>query len=246
MEDVGKTYSRIEQTENEITSVVQRVDGAYTKIEQNAEGISAVANDLDGLTTQVTILSDEISASVSFGNAMFEGAVRGSLTSSGKIPASADKTRLFYDTGNDVFYYYNVIDNKWKQVSETSPVTAFQMSQDGFKLNNSVQIDGNLITNGTIRGSIFADENGTGFLELSSQTAGSISTVVMNLKDNSGNAVFSVQDAALSGVTNLFAHDFQFLNVNKNTNTVNMLGKWNFATATSINWGNHEPAARFG
>ena len=80
----------------------------------------------------------------------YETATRSSAYPTYSNTTSAQKKKLYFCTSTEKYYYYNEISLSWVEVDDQCVYSAFIQTADGFKLSGIVEIDGNLITSGTI------------------------------------------------------------------------------------------------
>lgn len=154
----------ISEAETNIENNALAILDANTKITQNAEAITLTANNIrgklveveNGLQEQITanqsdieVNADNIKMRVAK-SVTYETATRSSAYPTYSNTTSAQKKKLYFCTSTEKYYYYNEISLSWVEVDDQCVYSAFIQTADGFKLSGIVEIDGNLITSGTI------------------------------------------------------------------------------------------------
>ena len=80
----------------------------------------------------------------------YSTATRDSAVPTYSNTTAAEKKKLYFCTSNEKYYYYNEISRAWVEVDDQCVYSAFIQTANGFKLSGIVEIDGDLITKGTI------------------------------------------------------------------------------------------------
>ena len=150
--------------EGEISTNAAAILDANTKIQQNANAITLTANDIrgelveveDGLREQISanqadieVNADNIKMRVAK-SVEYSTATRDSAVPTYSNTTAAEKKKLYFCTSNEKYYYYNEISRAWVEVDDQCVYSAFVQTANGFKLSGIVEIDGDLITKGTI------------------------------------------------------------------------------------------------
>ena len=150
--------------EGEISTNAAAILDANTKIQQNANAITLTANDIrgelveveDGLQEQISanqadieVNADNIKMRVAK-SVEYSTATRDSAVPTYSNTTAAEKKKLYFCTSNEKYYYYNEISRAWVEVDDQCVYSAFIQTANGFKLSGIVEIDGDLITKGTI------------------------------------------------------------------------------------------------
>ena len=150
--------------EGEISINAAAILDANTKIQQNANAITLTANDIrgelveveDGLQEQISanqadieVNADNIKMRVAK-SVEYSTATRDSAVPTYSNTTAAEKKKLYFCTSNEKYYYYNEISRDWVEVDDQCVYSAFVQTANGFKLSGIVEIDGDLITKGTI------------------------------------------------------------------------------------------------
>lgn len=150
--------------EGEISTNAAAILDANTKIQQNANAITLTANDIrgelveveDGLQEQISanqadieVNADNIKMRVAK-SVEYSTATRDSAVPTYSNTTTAEKKKLYFCTSNEKYYYYNEISRAWVEVDDQCVYSAFVQTANGFKLSGIVEIDGDLITKGTI------------------------------------------------------------------------------------------------
>ncbi len=150
--------------EGEISTNAAAILDANTKIQQNANAITLTANDIrgelveveDGLREQISanqadieVNADNIKMRVAK-SVEYSTATRDSAVPTYSNTTAAEKKKLYFCTSNEKYYYYNEISRDWVEVDDQCVYSAFVQTANGFKLSGIVEIDGDLITKGTI------------------------------------------------------------------------------------------------
>ena len=150
--------------EGEISTNAAAILDANTKIQQNANAITLTANDIrgelveveDGLQEQISanqadieVNADNIKMRVAK-SVEYSTATRDSAVPTYSNTTAAEKKKLYFCTSNEKYYYYNEISRAWVEVDDQCVYSAFVQTANGFKLSGIVEIDGDLITKGTI------------------------------------------------------------------------------------------------
>ena len=145
----GKSISSLIQTADSISASVEKYSGEIlalsTKITQTAESIRLEANKYtDEKFAEFEINADGISASV---KRAFQNPEIVSDFDSVSIP---DKNTVYYSKADKKKHYYNSITNAWESTDSDGISSLFTQTPDGFKLDGSVKISGDVITSGTV------------------------------------------------------------------------------------------------
>lgn len=163
---VDENSTAIDEANTKIEENASSILDAYTKIQQNADNITLSANDIRGELVEVENgLKEQISANqadieVNADNikmrvaksVTYETATRAAAVPTYSNTTSAQKKKLYFCTANEKYYYYNEISKTWTEVDDGCVYSAFIQTANGFKLSGIVEIDGDLITSGTISG----------------------------------------------------------------------------------------------
>ena len=140
---------------------------------------------------------------------------------------TAQKDVVYYEESTNTYYYYDSLLQQWNESENATFGTVFTQTATGFELNGNVEISGNLITEGTIKGVDIVgvkywDAGQNGYIYLNSLPG----TCDFELRNNKNQAIFTVYDT--HDGTQLEAYDFTFLRATPGELVV-PYGTWNFA-----------------
>ena len=135
-----------------------------TEISVNAEGIKTKVSqtDLDDVTEIMYSEFEQTAGKISM--CVSKTAAYGSATSGHAIPTAAnttaeEKEKMYFCEANEKYYYFNPISNRWIEVEDDNIYSAFVQTPYGFELSGAVEINGDLITTGTISADRIDAEN---------------------------------------------------------------------------------------
>ena len=191
--------------------------------------LSKITTIEDGITTAQTAIQQtksDISLKVSK-TSSYETATRNSAYPTNANTTAEQKTRLYFCTANEKYYYWNEITQAWVVTDSQSIYSAFIQTASGFKLSNNVSVDGSLVVSGTIDAARISTEIAQVNKSLNIGDASSKDTKF--LKFNNGCSISSYVDYAGSNPPT----GMQISATSLNLSSVSYLtGNWNFSQAT--------------
>ncbi|NLB80112.1 MAG: hypothetical protein GX800_00515, partial [Clostridiaceae bacterium] len=124
-------YTKV-QTNSQITQSANSIYSSVSATYETKDGASSNFSNLDSRIIQTeTAITLKVSADYS----------EPILTSSS--PPYSDKTRLYYNTSNDYYYFWN--GSAWAVATSNNIYSAFEQTATGFNLSGNVRIDGNTV-----------------------------------------------------------------------------------------------------
>lgn len=243
---VSSTNKNIKSTDEKLESVYKKIDETGTefssRITQTADMIQtqvqkSISDELINYS-QITQTSDYIETAVVKTydtSTYFEKDV--SPTAQNTTQEQKGMLCLY----NDNYYYYSPITNTWKLYSESEIKSQFVQTAEGFKLTGDVQINGDLITYGTItgdrlradklysrEGDIFAYINsGWGDFGIYNDS------VPDSPEPNDKNCIFGIYHEPAASI-NMFSYGNNFLGYNYMQKKTYPKGVWDFSSCTVI------------
>lgn len=264
--------------DNFSSRVMKDQKGMQTSIEQTAEKITLQAEDIKELSTSMSelkITAGEISATVSENYEDLDGKI---ASNAAKISVTANSISSIVSKNisayfnSDVapnemsnvtgaqkamlclyggkYYYFSDINEKWVEYPAGGLKTMFKQTGERFELTGDVQISGDAVVGGTIKGSkIQSSGSGNHYIEMSEGAEYGAFRIYNNEYGSGENAVpyFSVFDSGLGSVGLMAAGESFILASNVgNKPFASPQGNWNFSACTITDWGNNAPVAVFG
>lgn len=249
----GQLKSDIEKTIADTKQTLQ------TSINQNADNITLSANNIrgelveveNGLQEQITANQSDIEVNAdnikmrvakSF---TYETATRAAAVPTASNTTTAQRKKLYFCTSNEKYYYWNEISNSWIEASDGCLYSAFIQTANGFKLSGIVEIDGDLITSGTISASridtdnlsctrLYSKGNKTGYYAKIASNVGDFGIYSPSAADSAN----PINNTCLWGLynsipnVNFYVRGNNYLGYDVNSNTMWVKGTWNFTNAT--------------
>lgn len=179
----GKSISSLIQTADSISASVEKYSGEIlalsTKITQTAESIKLEANNYtDDKFAEFKINADGISASV---KRAFQNPV---IVTDFDEVSSPDTNTVYYSKADQKKHYYNSITKKWESTDSDGISSLFTQTSNGFELDGSVKISGDLITSGTVSADrIDTDDLGCTRLYSKGKKTGYYAKILSNIGD---------------------------------------------------------------
>ena len=256
---VSENSAAIDEANTKIEENASSILDAYTKIQQNADNITLSANNIrgelveveNGLQEQITANQSDIEVNAdnikmrvakSF---TYETATRAAAVPTASNTTTAQRKKLYFCTSNEKYYYWNEISNSWIEASDGCLYSAFIQTANGFKLSGIVEIDGDLITSGTISASrIDTDNLSCTRLYSKGNKTGSYAKIASNVGDfgiytpSAADGANPINNTCLWGLynsipnVNFYVRGNNYLGYDVSSNTMWVKGTWNFTNAT--------------
>ncbi len=156
----NKDAITLKAAQYDVDALGTRLSTAEASITTNANNIALKASqtEVDDLWGEVSynyslieVNADNISSRVRK-TMSYEAATRRAGTPTNANTTSAEKKRLYFNTSNETYYYYDELNSKWVVTEEKSIYSAFIQTADGFEFSGLVKINGDLISSGSIKG----------------------------------------------------------------------------------------------
>lgn len=256
---VSDNSAAINEANAKIEENTSSILDAYTKIQQNADDITISANNIrgelveveNGLKEQITanqadieVNADNIKMRVAK-SFTYETATRAAAVPTASNTTAAQRKKLYFCTSTEKYYYWNEISNSWVEASDGCLYSAFIQTADGFKLSGIVEIDGDLITTGTISASrIDTDNLSCTRLYSKGRKTGYYAKIASNIGDfgiytsSAAESANPINSNCLWGLynsvpnINFYACGNNYMGYDVTNKAIWVKGTWNFTNAT--------------